>query len=148
MFRQLVALRMLEVDHQNFGALRIAEASRPVLKGEQMVMLRKQGGKRAARVRSKENAVTLDPAGSILWESLRAWRTETAKQNGVPAFVIFHDTTLRELARACPDSWDRLRATPGIGAAKLGRYGAALLAICRAHKANFDMVENPDPTPN
>ncbi|MCZ7153776.1 HRDC domain-containing protein, partial [Salmonella enterica] len=57
------------------------------------------------------------------WEALRRWRTETAREHGVPAYVIFHDATLAELARSAPDSMAELAEVPGIGAAKLERYG-------------------------
>ena len=144
-FRQLVALGMLDVDHGGFGALRLGEASRPVLKGTQTVMLRKQAeGRPAARTRVATPAAGLDVAGNTLWERLRAWRSETAKAHGVPAYVIFHDATLLELARACPGSLGRLRGVPGIGAAKLDRYGQALLEICRAHAAEHGLVAQED----
>ena len=115
-FRQLVALGMLDVDHSGFGALRLGAASRPVLKGTQSVMLRKQAEGRPARPRVAAPAAGLDLAGNTLWERLRAWRSETAKAHGVPAYVIYHDATLLELARACPGSLRRLRGIPGIGA--------------------------------
>ena len=144
-FRQLVALGMLDVDHSGFGALRLGAASRPVLKGTQTVMLRKQAeGRPAARTRVAAPAAGFDVAGNTLWERLRAWRSETAKAHGVPAYVIFHDATLLELARACPGSLARLRGVPGIGAAKLDRYGQALLEICRAHAAEHGLVAQED----
>ena len=146
-FRQLVALGMLDVDHSGFGALRLGEASRPVLKGTQSVMLRKQAEGRPARPRVAAPAAGLDVAGNKLWERLRAWRSETAKAHGVPAYVIYHDATLLELARACPGSLGRLRGVPGIGAAKLDRYGQALLEICRAHAAEHGLVAQEDDAP-
>lgn len=136
-FRQLVALGMLEVDHGGFGALLLTEASRPVLKGAQTVTLRKQGEARAGRRASGSapGAKELDADAKDLWERLRSWRGETAKAHGVPAYVIFHDATLLELARARPDELARLRGIPGIGAAKLERYGDAIVALCRARAA-------------
>ena len=140
-FRQLVALGMLEVDHAGFGALRLADASRPVLKGLEKLVLRRQarrGGEGARGTRPAAQPAALLAAGleggaHALWQRLRAWRAETAKALGLPAYVIFHDTTLLEIARACPRTRDCLRAVPGIGAAKLDHYGEPLLAICRAH---------------
>ena len=146
-FRQLVALGMLDVDHSGFGALRLGEASRPVLKGTQSVMLRKQAEGRPARPRVAAPAAGLDVARNKLWERLRAWRSETAKAHGVPAYVIYHDATLLELSRACPGSLGRLRSVPGIGAAKLDRYGQALLEICRAHAAEHGLVAQEDDAP-
>ena len=143
-FRQLVALGMLDVDHGGFGALRLAEASRPILKGVQTVMLRKQAEARPARARATVPGASLDAAADGLWERLRAWRSETAKANAVPAYVIFHDATLLEIARACPQGIARLRDVPGIGAAKLERYGTALLEICRAHAAECGLAAAED----
>ena len=66
------------------------------------------------------------------WERLRAWRTETAKSDGVPAYVIFHDATLAEIARNGPDSIEDLRGIPGMGARKLDRFGDELLEVVAA----------------
>lgn len=134
-FRQLVALGLLTVDHQSFGALRLAEASRPVLKGLQPVMLRKAAEARPPRARAPAPGTGLDPRTRALFERLRGWRSDVAKAQAVPAYVIFHDATLLEVARACPDSLDRLRRVPGIGSAKLQHYGEALLSLCRSHAA-------------
>jgi ATP-dependent DNA helicase RecQ len=133
-FRQLVALGYLEVDHSSYGALKLSPSSRPVLKGEQTVMLRKQVEKKAVREeRGKSASAQLGSAGQALFERLRAWRAATAKEHGVPAYVIFHDATLAEIARLCPQSPDELRAVSGIGARKLESYGAALVELCQAH---------------
>ena len=66
------------------------------------------------------------------WDRLRAWRTDTAKRDGVPAYVMFHDATLAEIARAAPDSIEDLRHIPGIGARKLERFGDELLEVAGA----------------
>jgi len=130
-FRQLVALGFLEIDHGGFGALKLSSSSRPVLKGEQTITLRKQVEKKSAReVRGKPSATQLAPSGQALFEQLRAWRAATAKEHGVPAYVIFHDATLAEIARLCPQSQEQLRQVSGIGARKLESYGTALIEIC------------------
>jgi ATP-dependent DNA helicase RecQ len=135
-FRQLVALGLLTVDHHSFGALQLAEASRPVLKGLQPVLLRKAAEARPPpRARAPAPATGLDARARALFERLRGWRSDVAKAQAVPAYVIFHDATLLEVARACPDTLDRLRSVPGIGSAKLQHYGEALLALCRSHAA-------------
>jgi ATP-dependent DNA helicase RecQ len=132
-FRQLVALGYLDIDHASFGALKLSPSSRPVLKGEQRVTLRKQVEKKSAReARGKTPATQLDAAGQRLFEQLRVWRAATAKEHGVPAYVIFHDATLAEIARLCPQSQEQLRQVSGIGARKLESYGAALIGICLA----------------
>jgi ATP-dependent DNA helicase RecQ len=110
-----------------------------VLKGEQRVMLRKQAEGRATRARAGAPAVGLDVAARALFERLRAWRADTARAHGLPAYVIFHDATLLEVARLCPRSLARLRGITGIGTAKLERYGESLLEMCLAHAAEHDL---------
>jgi ATP-dependent DNA helicase RecQ len=138
-FRQLVALGYLAVDHAGFGALTLTEASRLVLRGEQTVTLRRYV-KPAKPVRGARNATghtseRADPAAGMdeheraCWERLRAWRTEIARHDDVPAYVIFHDATLAEIARSAPTTLDGLRYIPGIGARKLERFGEDLLSI-------------------
>jgi ATP-dependent DNA helicase RecQ len=130
-FRQLVALGYLEIDHASYGALKLSPASRPVLKGEQSVMLRKQIEKASRDTPGKSPATQLDARGQALFEQLRSWRAATAKEHGVPAYVIFHDATLAEIARIGPDSIGDLRSISGIGARKLEIYGAALIELCQ-----------------
>ena len=132
-FRQLAALQMLAADGEGFGALKLTDASRPVLKGERTLVLRRQSAGRAMRPRAAQPGSELTDAARELWQRLRAWRAETAAARGVPAFVVFHDTTLVQIARECPTSAPRLRGISGIGAAKFEHYGEALLNLCRAH---------------
>jgi len=131
-FRQLVAQGLLEVDHDGYGALKLTEASRAVLKGEQSVHLRKMTeGRRASAKKAASAAIPLDDEQRALWERLRAWRAKTAKANNVPAYVVFHDATLAEVARQCPGTLDELAGISGVGAAKLERYGEDVLAVLR-----------------
>jgi ATP-dependent DNA helicase RecQ len=128
-----VAHDMLHVDHERFGALQLTEASRAVLKGEQTVHLRKMSeGKRAATKKAAGPAVALNDEQRSLWERLRSWRAVTAKAQGVPAYVVFHDATLAEVARQCPQSLDELAGISGVGAAKLERYGVDVLAVLKS----------------
>ena len=109
-FRQLIAQGLLAVDHASYGSLKLAEASRAVLTGGQAVHLRQvQAGKPKAAAKRPAaqgaghgvgHAAGLDPAAARLWERLREWRAAIAKEHGVPAYVVFHDATLAELARA------------------------------------------------
>jgi ATP-dependent DNA helicase RecQ len=131
-FRQLVAMGLLAVDHGGYGALLLTEAARPVLKGERPLTLRKRAaGKRARGTRRNGPAAALDAAGQARFEALRAWRSATAREHGVPAYVIFHDATLAEIAARCPSALPDLQDISGIGARKLENFGAALLAVCR-----------------
>ncbi|SAL76975.1 ATP-dependent DNA helicase RecQ [Caballeronia arvi] len=134
-FRQLVAFGYLAVDHDGFGALVLTDASKPVLKGEEHVTLRKYVKPTRARQSSSRTGERADPTAGMSarekarWERLRAWRAETAKSDGVPAYVIFHDATLAEIARSDPDTIDDLRHIPGIGVRKLERFGDELLDV-------------------
>ncbi|MBB5503627.1 DNA helicase RecQ [Paraburkholderia sp. MM5384-R2] len=137
-FRQLVAFGYLTVDHEGFGSLVLTEASKPVLKGEQKVTMRryvKPTRTRQSSGRTSERAdptIGMGPRERARWERLRMWRTETAKSDGVPAYVIFHDATLAEIARLGPDSIESLRGIPGMGARKLDRFGYELLHVVAA----------------
>jgi ATP-dependent DNA helicase RecQ len=104
-----------------------------VLKGEVAVALREQGREPRKRVRSKDlsTRAALESCSPELLEALRKWRLSLARELGVPAFVILHDSTLQAIAAARPRTLDALRRISGIGATKLERYGEALLAICR-----------------
>ena len=132
-FRQLVAQGLLDVDHAGHGALKLAEASRAVLTGDQTVHLRHApaGKAKAGARRSTAAAAGLDPAGERLWQRLREWRAGVAKEHGVPAYVVFHDATLAELARERPLSREALAQISGVGQRKLERYGEALLELLR-----------------
>ncbi len=130
-FRQLVALGLLDVDHAGYGGLRLTSVSRPVLKGEQTLTLRRQvARKRVKEVRRASATQDLDAVGEVLFQLLREWRSATAKEHGVPAYVIFHDATLAAIAAAHPKTPDDLRGLSGIGAAKLARYGEEILEVC------------------
>jgi ATP-dependent DNA helicase RecQ len=132
-FRQLIAQGLLDVDHASYGSLKLAEASRAVLTGGQTVHLRQlQVGKaKTAAKRSATATAGLEAEAARLWERLRAWRAGIAKEHGVPAYVVFHDATLAELARARPQSEAELGQISGVGQRKLERYGADLLELLR-----------------
>jgi ATP-dependent DNA helicase RecQ len=129
--RQCIAAGLLEVDHEAYGALRLAGESRAVLKGERSVLLRTwREPKRTARVRAAAGGTLAGPAQE-LFERLRGWRSEAARRHGVPAYVIFHDATLREIARTRPPSLEALRGLSGIGARKLEAYGEDIVGLVR-----------------
>ena len=130
-FRQLVATGLLEVDIEGHGALRLTAASAGVLRGERSLALRTEppaAVRRRERVaRTGEPAIELPAEAAVRFESLRNWRAETARTQNVPAYVIFHDATLREIALAQPDGLDMLASISGVGAGRLERYGRAVL---------------------
>lgn len=136
-FRQLVAAGFLRVDMNEYGALKLTAEARPVLKGEQRVELRRRpmpDGRLARRKDDKghryaDAVAGLDPAAQHLFLRLRQWRAETAREQGVPAYIIFHDRTLKEIARCCPDTPAALMQVPGVGEAKMARYGDKILTL-------------------
>ena len=134
-FRQLVALGYLRVDHGAYGALKLTERARPALKGEVSVAMRSLARAEPARRGGARRAATVDaeaeasPAAEQRLARLKQWRLEEARRQGVPAYVIFHDATLTELARSAARDADELAGVPGIGKHKLARYGETLLGL-------------------
>src|SRR5690606_12630745 len=129
-FRQITASGLVIVDHEAHGALQLAAEARAVFRGERRVILRKDREQKAAAVnRSLRQAVALPEAMQQVFGRRRAERTRLARQQGVPPYVVFQDTTLRAMAMEQPRTLEELMALPGIGQAKLERYGAAFLAV-------------------
>ena len=131
-FRQLIALGFLETDSDAYGALKLTQAARGVLKGEVAVSFREEVERPRKRERRKKltsgGGAHVDSADPLL-QALREWRLAIAREHGVPAYVVFHDSTLQAIAAARPRTLEDLRGIPGIGAKKLDRYGQALLSI-------------------
>jgi len=132
-FRQLVASSLLEVDSSAYGGLRLTDGSREVLKGQRKVMMRRETPK-AARERDRSGqrtGLSVLPQDLALFNALRGLRAELAREQNVPAFVIFHDSTLRNIAEQRPTSVDALGRVGGIGGTKLSRYGPQLIEVVR-----------------
>jgi len=133
-FRQLVATGLLDVDAEGFGGLRLSEASRAVLRGEQPILLRRELPRKADRERDKRHGATtagIQAEHQPLFEALRELRARLAREQNVPAYVIFHDSTLRNIAERRPSSLDALAHVGGIGGSKLARYGEQVLETVR-----------------
>ncbi|MDY0979291.1 MULTISPECIES: DNA helicase RecQ [Stenotrophomonas] len=131
-FRQLVAAGLLEVDSDAYGGLRLTDGSRQVLKGERKVMMRRESPKTRERERGgQRTGLSVLPQDLALFNALRGLRAELAREQNVPAFVIFHDSTLRNIAEQRPTSIDALGRVGGIGGTKLSRYGERLVEIVR-----------------
>jgi ATP-dependent DNA helicase RecQ len=134
--RQLIALGHLRAEG-DYGTLELTPSAREVLRGELHLQLkmpseptRKARGARAGRAeRSKEPPVPLDDAALERFEALKAWRAEVAREHNLPAYIVFHDATLAEMARERPDSTDALSGISGVGAKKLEAYGDEILRV-------------------
>ena len=125
-FRQLVALGYARPDHDAYGGLRLTDAARPVLKGEESVEMRRH----IASPKKKKLKGKIE-SGNPLFDRLKAWRLEQAREQAVPPYVVFHDATLAAIAAVQPRSIAELSTIAGIGAKKLERYGPALLELLR-----------------
>ena len=136
-FRQLIAGGLLDIDLDGYGGLRLSESSRAVLAGGEKVLLRRVRSERKSRERDAgprtDAAAALPIADRPLFEALREWRARTAREQNVPAYVIFHDSTLREIAEQRPDTLRELARVGGIGSAKLDRYGEDVLEVVEAY---------------
>jgi len=130
--RQVIALGLLTVDHENYSSLKLTEEAKPVLRGEQKIQLRQyQKPVKSKRTSSKSNYVETDLSTEeqAIFDKLRWWRVETARKHNVPAYVIFHDATMREIAKAKPASLDDLRGVTGVGEKKLETYGTEIISL-------------------
>jgi ATP-dependent DNA helicase RecQ len=130
--RQAIALGLVTVDHEQFSSLKLTEAARPVLKGEKKVQLRQyQKPVKQKRQAAPRGYAELDLSSSeqAIFDKLRWWRVETARAHGVPAYVVFQDATLREIAKVKPGSLDELRGVSGVGEKKLASYGDEIVAL-------------------
>ncbi len=133
--RQLIALRLVEVDLAGHGGLSIAPAGREFLRDKPTLMLRAPGPVRARRgkVARTETQSAVGEADRDLFQALRQKRKDMASAQNVPPYVIFHDKTLIELAALRPSSRAQMANVPGVGEAKLDRYGPAFLAVIAEH---------------
>lgn len=132
--RQLMAFGHVVTDTEGHGSLHLGPEVRGVLRGEERIMLRHDPVP-VGRKRTKKGAgaeIAISASGNTTFKALRAWRQSIAKAQGVPPYVIFHDTTLRDVAEKRPETLDALAVIPGIGTSKLNRYGAAVLEVLYA----------------
>jgi ATP-dependent DNA helicase RecQ len=143
--RQLIALGHLQAEGE-FNTLALADSAREVLRGAVPVQLRvpaepRSRGARAGRGRSGREGtprpppVPLDAAGSTRFAALKAWRGEVAREHNLPAYVVFHDATLAEMARSQPATLDALAGISGVGAKKLEAYGQDILRVLTAQSS-------------
>ena len=133
--RQLIALGHLRAEGE-YNTLELMDSAREVLRGEVQLLLRvpsetpKRGRvARAGAARDKAAPIALDDAGQRRYAALKAWRAEVAREHNLPAYVVFHDATLAEMARSRPASLGELGGISGVGAKKLEAYGREILRV-------------------
>ncbi|HEX4481073.1 MAG TPA: DNA helicase RecQ [Rudaea sp.] len=135
-FRQLVAAGLLVTDDEGFGVLSLSATAKPILRGEATINLRKPADKKERRRKTtrgegQKPSLEIAPHETARWDELRATRARLAREQSVPAYVIFHDATLVQMLRERPQTSDELAKISGVGAAKLAKYGEAFLAVFR-----------------
>ena len=133
LFRQLIAQGCLALDQEGHGGLRLSESCRPLLRGEQTLLLREESRQRTQAASTRKRGYS--GANTVLWEALREKRLQLAQEQGVPPYVIFHDATLMAMMEYVPQNLDQMRRISGIGAHKLEAYGQAFLEVLAGHDA-------------
>ena len=126
--RQLLARGIL-ISRGDYGTLALSDQSAGVLRGDEPVPLRKDALGRTPRVRKQTASESLDAVDRGVFEALRAWRAGVAREQGMPAYIVFGDATLRALAERRPATLADLDGVPGIGAKKREAYGEAVLSV-------------------
>ena len=138
--RQLIARNMVRVDTEGFQTLSLLPGARPLLKGEGELLLREAATVRTSSHRRRETKTStrglaeasLNAGALERLQRLKAWRAGVAREHNLPAFVIFHDATLRAIAECDPQSLDDLTGISGMGSKKLQAYGGEVLRVCQS----------------
>jgi len=134
-FRQLIARGLLAVDIEGHGALRLTDACRPVLRGEERLMLRRDAKpEKVKRTAVRKTAAFARDLDNRLWEALRTRRREIAAAQGVPPYVVFHDATLAEMVEHRPRTLEQFARISGVGQRKLDAYGEDFLEVIQANE--------------
>lgn len=129
LFRQLIALGYIATDIEGHGAVKLVEQSRPLLRGEIDLVLRKPQLDKNSTKKKGKRKTSLRGVDEPLFELLREHRLELANEYGVPPYIIFHDSTLEEMANTRPDNLEVMRYISGVGEHKLDKYGDSFLNI-------------------
>ena len=132
LFRQLIALGYLTTDVDGHGAIKLEEQSRPLLRGEIELILRKPHQDKTSSKKKGKSRTSLRSVDEPLFELLREHRLEIANENGVPPYIIFHDSTLEEMAKTRPESLERMQYISGVGEQKLNKFGQSFLDVILA----------------
>jgi len=132
-FRQLVAKGFVEVDFEGYGAFKLTDQCRPVLRGEQTLMLRKDIVPEKGKRNKAEKRAAVQGKNSLLWDALRTKRREIADDQDVPPFVVFHDATLMAMMDEMPDNLQQMSYISGVGEKKLELYGNKFLEVLQGY---------------
>jgi ATP-dependent DNA helicase RecQ len=142
-FRQLIAANLLTIDMGGFGSVRLTEQSVPILRGQETISLRidpdkprkkaKAAKERSAKAETKQGPIPNDG----LWQALKSKRMELAKSQGVPPYVIFHDSTLIEMHARKPATLAEFETISGVGKSKLEKYGNVFLELIAEHSGSM-----------
>lgn len=135
-FRQLVARGLLDVNSDGFGGLLLNDTCRAILRGEEKIYLRRDLKPANKTANTPKANIVVDEEDQGLWNALRSCRKRLAEEQGVPPYVIFHDSTLREMLAFRPTTSEQLRTITGVGDSKLKRFGDEFLAVLR--EAEYD----------
>ena len=128
-FRQLVSRGYIYADMDSYGAFKLTEKCRPLLRGEESIELRKDNNEKVTKKKSSKSATVIPESAQPLWAALRALRKQLADEHGIPPFTVFHDSTMMEMISIRPDSKQQLLAISGVGVSKLDKYGEQFLAV-------------------
>ena len=130
-FRQLIAAGHVIADADRFGGLVLTEKCRPLLRGQESIRFRKDPVQKTAKRLTKTPLP--DDIDIALWEALRAHRRDLAEEQGVPPYVIFHDSTLQAMAELMPSTLEAFGGLPGVGIRKLDKYGQGFINVIKQH---------------
>lgn len=133
-YRQLIAANLLSIDMAGYGSVRLTATSRAILRGEQTIALRLDAPRKKAKAKPSRPNNDLPPAHDTLWQALKHQRLALAQQQGVPPYVIFHDSTLSEMCVKRPRTLEALARISGVGQQKLQRYGVIFLSVIASHQ--------------
>jgi ATP-dependent DNA helicase RecQ len=138
-YRQLVAANLLNVDMSGFGSLCLTEKSYPLLRGEVSIALRNDPEKKSkkSKVTLKRDTKILPTPNDSLWQALKNKRLELARDQGVPPYVIFHDSSLIEIHAKKPRNLNEFADISGVGESKLQRYGAIFINVISQYEKEF-----------
>lgn len=141
-YRQLIAANLLTVDVEGFGSVRLTEKSMPLLRGEQTIALRKDAERKQKKIKSNRKNETVERAipHDALWQALKSKRLELAREQGMPPYVIFHDSSLLEIHEKKPRTLKEFAEISGVGQSKLDRYGQIFIDVVMAGELIFEEV--------